>query len=405
MDDVVPAPARAARHRQGPLRHRLRPPAARLVAAVWRHRARPRCRVLGTFLLARAEVGAAGEGCPERPAADYPSDQPRAAGAHRRRGRRVEARGQDAAAERSGERHAARGRDGSGARRCRHRGALIQSQRTDFRDSSLVASTKPTDFRVGPPAPGTGSPPGIPAVWPSTGRRSRRGARIVGDRTVAGQQIRLGRGVRVAIGVGAVVFGVLAEWLGGAWPSPLALADLAVGWVLIDPSVSTPRTCRAADRHLWLRMVPGNAGRLGIGVLAIVGALALTIHRAPWSTRSSDIRPGEFWTHERRAGGCGIRVRGGRTAARDDVATILIATTLVASTIWMYYWSTGPQRQARRTAVAAAAVLAMPLRPGASGDRRGPDPILRAWTIPPPWRWSGSSWRPICRAAAGRTPR
>ena len=181
MDDVAFRLLRElARHRQGPLRHRLRPRpgAGTLVAAVWRHRASaslPGSR----HLPARPGRGrAAGEGCPERPAADYPSDQPRAAGAHRRRGRRVEARGQDAAAERSGERHAARGRDGSGARRCRHRGALIQSQRTDFRDSSLVASTKPTDFRVGPPAPGTGSPPGsLPYGHRRAVRRSRRVAR------------------------------------------------------------------------------------------------------------------------------------------------------------------------------------------------------------------------------------
>lgn len=68
-----------------------------------------------------------------------------------------------------------------------------------------------------------------------------------------------------------------------------------------------------------------------------------------------------------------------------DVATILVATTLVASTIWTYYRSSGPQRQARRMAVAAAVVLAMPLVTGSIGRLAEAGPGLEGamnWIYP-----------------------
>ena len=206
-------------------------------------------------------------------------------------------------------------------------------------------------------------------------------ARIVGDRAVAGQQILLGRGVRLAIGVGAVVFGVLAEWVGGPWPSPSALADLAVGWVLIGSGLIA-WSRRPGSRVGPLIVISGFAWFLGtlagsgIGLLAIVGALALTIHRAPLVHAIVGYPTGRV------LGRMSVALVIAAYAyavvvplARDDVATILIATTLVASTIWTYYRSTGPQRQARRIAVAAAAVLAMPLLTGSIGRlaEAGPD--------------------------------
>ena len=215
--------------------------------------------------------------------------------------------------------------------------------------------------------------------------------RIVRDTAVAGQRIVLGRGVRLAIGVGAVVFGVLAEWVGGPWPSPSALADLAVGWVLIGSGLIA-WSRRPGSRVGPLIVISGFAWFLGtlagsdIGLLAIVGALALTIHRAPLVHAIVGYPTG--------------RVLGRMSVALviaayayavvvpltfDDVSTILVATTLVASTIWTYYRSTGPQRQARRIAVAAAAVLAMPLLTGSIGRLTGGGPDVEQvvnWIYP-----------------------
>jgi signal transduction histidine kinase len=63
---------------------------------------------------------------------------------------------------------------------------------------------------------------------------------------------------------------------------------------------------------------------------------------------------------------------------RGDAATILLATTLVLSTVWTYYRSTGPQRQARRIAIVAAAVLATPLLTASIGRLAGAGPDLEA---------------------------
>jgi hypothetical protein len=190
---------------------------------------------------------------------------------------------------------------------------------------------------------------------------------IVDDDSVPGHGVRLGRGVRLGLGLGAVALGVFAEWQGGQWPSPSALVDLAAGWALLGSGLIA-WSRRPGSRVGPLIVISGFAWFLGtlagsdIGVLAIVGALALTIHRAPLVQTIVGYPTG--------------RVLGRMSVAlviaayayavvvpltRDDVATILIATTLVVSTIWTYYRSTGPHRQARRVAVAAAAVLAMPL--------------------------------------------
>ena len=187
--------------------------------------------------------------------------------------------------------------------------------------------------------------------------------------------------MQLAIGVGAVAFGVLAEWLGGRWPSPSALADLVAGWVLIGSGLIA-WSRRPGSRVGPLVVISGFAWFLGtlagsdIGLLAIVGALTITIHRAPLVHAIVGYPTG--------------RVVGRLSVAlvfaaylyavvvpltRNDVLTILFATTLVASTIWTYYRSTGSQRQARRIAVAAAAVLAIPLLTGSIGRlaEAGPD--------------------------------
>jgi signal transduction histidine kinase len=215
--------------------------------------------------------------------------------------------------------------------------------------------------------------------------------RIVGDRAVQADQIRPGRVVLLAIGVGAVVFGVLAEWVGGPWPSPSALVDLAAGWVLIGSGLIA-WSRRPGSRVGPLIVISGFAWFLGtlagsnIGWLAVVGALALTIHRAPLVHAIIGYPTGRVLG--RMSVGLVIAAYAYAVVvpvARDDVATILIATTLVASTIWTYYRSRGPQRQPRRVAIAAAAVLAMPLLAGSIGRLAGAGPDLEGslyWIYP-----------------------
>jgi signal transduction histidine kinase len=206
-------------------------------------------------------------------------------------------------------------------------------------------------------------------------------ARIVGDRAAAGQQILLGRGVPLAIGVGAVMFGVLAEWVGGPWPSPSALADLATGWVLMGFGL-VAWSRRPMSRVGPLIVVSGFAWFLGtfagsdIGLLATVGGLCLTVHRAPLVHAIIAFPTGHVPGRVSLAFVTAVYAYAAVVpVARGSAATIVIVTTLVASTIWMYYHSTGPLRQPRRMAVVAAAVLAMPLLTGSFGRlvEAGPD--------------------------------
>jgi signal transduction histidine kinase len=213
----------------------------------------------------------------------------------------------------------------------------------------------------------------------------------VDDDSVSGRGVRLGREVGLGLGLCAVVLGVFAEWLGGLWPSPSALVDLAVGWTLTGSGLIA-WSRRPGSRVGPLIVISGFAWFLGtlagsdIGLLAIVGALALTIHRAPLVHAIVGYPTG--------------RVLGRMSVAlviaayayavvvpltRDDVATILIATTLVALTIWTYHRSTGPQRQARRIAAAAAGVLAVPLLAGSVGRLTGGGPDVEQavnWIYP-----------------------
>ena len=217
-------------------------------------------------------------------------------------------------------------------------------------------------------------------------------SRIVGDRAVAEQHLLPTRGVRLAIGLSAVVVGVLAERFGDLWPSPSALADLAAGWVLIGSGLIA-WSGRPASRVGPLIVIAGFAWFLGtmassnIRLLAIVGALTLTIHRAPLVHAIVGYPTGRVVGRMSVALVIGAYAYAGVVPlTRDDVATTLFATTLLASIMWSYYRSTGSQRQARRIAAEAAVVLAMPLLTGSLGrlGDAGPDleGALTTWIYP-----------------------
>ena len=64
----------------------------------------------------------------------------------------------------------------------------------------------------------------------------------------------------------AVIFGVVAEALGGAWPRPETIADLGAGLVLLIGTLravaASPESSRPTVHPGGLRMVLGHAGRL-----------------------------------------------------------------------------------------------------------------------------------------------
>jgi signal transduction histidine kinase len=227
-------------------------------------------------------------------------------------------------------------------------------------------------------------------VW-QRGRIALDGAcddRIVGLRTlnvddeaVPGHQIRLGHGLRVSLAVAALALGLLAEWLGGTWLSPPGLADLAAGWVLTGSGLIA-WSRRPQSRVGPLLVLSGFAWFMGtlagsaIDAVATLGGAFLTIHRAPVVHAIIGYPTG-------RVSG---RVNTGFVIAvyayaailplvHEDVATVLIATAVVASTIWTYLQAGGAQRQARRVALAAGGVFAMPLLAGSVGrlTTAGPD--------------------------------
>jgi signal transduction histidine kinase len=214
---------------------------------------------------------------------------------------------------------------------------------------------------------------------------------IVDHDSVPGHGVRLGRGVRLALGLCAVALGVFAEWLGGLWPSPSALVDLVVGWTLTGSGLIA-WSRRSGSRVGPLLVLSGFAWFLGtlagsaIGWLAIIGGVFLTLHRAPLVHAIVGYPTGRV------LGRLNVALVIAAYAyaavvplARDSAVTIVIAVALLSTTMWTYQRSTGPRRQARFVAVVAATALAMPLLAGGVGRLAGAGPDLEAalsWIYP-----------------------
>jgi signal transduction histidine kinase len=213
----------------------------------------------------------------------------------------------------------------------------------------------------------------------------------VDDDSVSGRGVRLGREVGLGLGLCAVVLGVFAEWLGGLWPSPSALIDLAVGWTLTGSGLIA-WSRRSGSRVGPLILISGFAWFLGtlasstIGLLAIIGDVFLTLHRAPLVHAIVGYPTGRV------LGRLNVALVIAAYAyaavvplARESAVTIVIAVALLTTTVWTYERSTGPRRQARFVAVVAAAALAMPLLAGGVGRLAGAGPDLEAaltWIYP-----------------------
>ncbi len=87
----------------------------------------------------------------------------------------------------------------------------------------------------------------------------------------------------LVVALTAVIFGVVAEALGGAWPSPETIADLGAGLVLMGSGLFA-RSRRPQSRVGLLFTLAGFAWFLGTlagsdrSPLAIVGTALLAAH-------------------------------------------------------------------------------------------------------------------------------
>src|SRR5215471_9206427 len=187
--------------------------------------------------------------------------------------------------------------------------------------------------------------------------------------------------VRVAAWPAGLVAGLGAEWLAGSGQSlTAAVADLVVGWALIGCGL----VCwsrRPQSRVGALLALAGFTWFLGtlasspIGAVAALGTALLFVHRGPLCHAIVGYPTG------RPSGRLSVTVvvvcyvyAAAVPLARSDVVTIVVATLVLAATVGGYVRAAGPDRRARVTAVAAAAVLAVPLAGGSVARLVGAGP-------------------------------
>ena len=168
-----------------------------------------------------------------------------------------------------------------------------------------------------------------------------------------------------------LVLGLGAEWLASPGQNvAAAAADLAVGWALIGCGL-TGWSRRPQSRVGPLLALAGFAWFAGTlagspsGAVAAFGAALLFVHRGPLCHAIIGYPSG------RPAGRPGVVAVAACYVcaavvplARNDVVTIGVAVLVLAVTVWGYARAAGPSRLARAPAVAAAAVLAIPLAGG-----------------------------------------
>lgn len=178
-------------------------------------------------------------------------------------------------------------------------------------------------------------------------------------------------GLRKAAWPAGLVLGLGAEWLARWGQSlPAAAADLVVGWALIGCGL-VGWSRRPQSRVGPLLALTGFAWFFGtlagsrIGVVAALGAALLLVHRGPLCHAIIGY-PGERPLSRLSmivVAAVYVDAAVGPLAG-NDVVTVVVALAVLAATIWGYALAAGPDRRARVTAVAAAAVLAIPLAGG-----------------------------------------
>jgi signal transduction histidine kinase len=182
-----------------------------------------------------------------------------------------------------------------------------------------------------------------------------------------------------------VAVGLAVEWLARSGQDLAETgADLALGWVFIGCGL-VGWTLRLQSRIGFLLTVTGFAWFLGtlalsdIPLIAALGAAALTIHRGPLIHAIVGYPGGRI------AGrlAASVVILGYAYAAlvpiaRNNAVTIVVVVLVLATTIQGYLVASGPDRQARRTAIAAASALMLSLALSSVGRLLGMGPDAEA---------------------------
>lgn len=184
-----------------------------------------------------------------------------------------------------------------------------------------------------------------------------------------------------AIALAGLVLGLAAEWVARSQLTlPAAAADLAVGWTLIACGLIA-WSRRPQSRIGPLTALTGFAWFLGtlagseIDAVATLGSALLTLHRGPLFHAIISYPSGRLPS---RLGIVFVTTCYIYAAtvplARNSVATVVVVLMVLATTIRGYRLAAGPDRQARVTAIVAAAAVALPLGGGSVGRLIGAGP-------------------------------
>jgi signal transduction histidine kinase len=188
--------------------------------------------------------------------------------------------------------------------------------------------------------------------------------------------------LQAAVGLAGLVLGIGAEWVARSELSLLSAGtDVAVGWTLIACGLIASSR-RPQSRIGLLTALTGFAWFLGtlagsdVDAVATLGSALLTIHRGPLFHAIVGYPSGRV------SGRVGIVVvttcyiyAATAPLARNSVVTIIVVLMVLATTIRGHRLAAGPDRQARVTAIVAAAAVALPLGGGSLGRllAAGPD--------------------------------
>jgi len=178
-----------------------------------------------------------------------------------------------------------------------------------------------------------------------------------------------------------LLLGLGAEWLARSGQSLAAVAaDLAVGWTLIGCGLVgwSRRPQSGVGPLLALAGFAWFCGTLAgsrIAVVATVGAALLFVHRGPLCHAIIGYPTGRPSSRMSMIAVVGCYVYAVVVPlARSNVVTIGVGVLVLAVTVWGYTRAVGPDRRARVTAIAAAAVLAIPLAGGSLARLMGTGP-------------------------------
>ena len=177
---------------------------------------------------------------------------------------------------------------------------------------------------------------------------------------------------RALVAGAGFLIGLAAEWSASRFVDPRDwIPDLAVGWTLIvcgliaDGRRPSSRTgaLMVMTGFTWFA---GNFTSVDVEPIAWVSAAALYLHRGPLIHAVLSFPTGRLASApDRTVVAVGYVVAALTPIARNGLATIILATLVLAAAAWGYRRSVGPARRARAWVVRAAIWVSLVLAGGA----------------------------------------